>query len=145
MRLLLALLLLVVSAPVFSQSSATASVAAEIVVPVTITKTQDLRFNNPKSGGRTRVSPIARAGANQPAVFMIGGEPAYILDFTIDQPAEINPNATSSMTMHSFTAARYHDTNGALLLCIGSTLNLKSTIASGKFESEPVRITLNYN
>ncbi len=152
----------------FAQASATASVSANIVTPITIVKTIDMHFGNlavsatvagtaimapgstRSTGGAGGVSLPANTGTVSAATFTVSGEPTYTYSITLPSVATITDASSHSMTVNTFTSnpssTGVLSGGGAQTLTVGATLNVAAGQASGTYSnSTGVPVTVNYN
>ena len=152
-----------------AQSVASASVAATIVVPISIEKTAagDLSFGNIASGNTAGIliltangQRLAEGGVNLPssagnisaAEFLITGEVSSTFSISLPATPLMLTNtevSNETMTVDSFTsfpASSGTLSEGKQIIRVGATLNIKAMQATGLYKSsEPFQITVNYN
>ena len=154
--------LLVVGSTTFAQSTASADASANIVEPLQITKTADLKFGNiaagPSAGQvdmsisdvRTAtggVTLIAAGNVSNAAAFDIIGYADA--SFTISLPASILiASGANDMLVDNFTsslgAASTLDAAGAAALKVGATLNVDANQPVGLYTGS-FDVTVAYN
>jgi hypothetical protein len=163
----IALLITGFSAKSFAQASdyATATAAATIVAPISITKTIDMEFGNiavgatdgtvvlDPAGSRTPTGGItlpAATGTVSAASFDVEGEGTYTYAITL--PASVvltRQTGTETMTVNAFTStpsAIGTLLGGAQTLTVGATLNVSTGQVPGNYvSSAPFTVTVNYN
>lgn len=148
-----------------AQVSATASVTATIVNPITITKTADLRFGNvavlSSTAGTVDITPAgvrspgggvtlpATTGTVGGASFTIAGESGYTYAITLPtDPLDITSGA-NTMTVTAFVSSPANTgtlTGGTETLRVGATLNVDAGQPTGTYTSEtPFTVEVNYN
>lgn len=151
----------------FAQSSATASVAATVIAPITIVKSMDMNFGNAAvsvvSGGTVILSPSgsrtaggggvtlpANTGTVAAASFTVTGAPAYTYSISLPSSAVINGPAAATMTVNNFTstppATGVLSNGGSQTISVGATLNVAPSQTSGSYTNPTaLPITVNYN
>ena len=152
----------------FAQATATASVAANIITPITIVKTVDMNFGNVAvsatiagtavlapagtrtTGGAGGVTLPATNGTVSAASFTVSGQASYTYAITLPTTATITDGSSHSMTVNSFTsspsATGVLSTGGSQTLTVGATLNVTAAQAPGAYTNATgVPVTVNYN
>ncbi len=152
----------------FAQASATASAAATIITPITITKTADMNFGNVAvsatiagtavlapagtrtTGGAGGVTLPSTTGTVAAASFTVAGQASYTYAITLPTTCTLSDGASHSMTVNTFTSSPA--TTGTLsgtgtqTLNVGATLNVSAAQASGTYTNATgVPVTVNYN
>ncbi|WP_242692267.1 DUF4402 domain-containing protein [Aridibaculum aurantiacum] len=168
----LGLILAAFSTGVNAQASATATAAANIINPISITKNVDLNFGNvavqastggtvvlTPAGGRTATSGVtlpAVAGTVTAAQFTVSGEGARTYSITLPSSVVLE-NGSNTMTANNFTSDPTNTTGAGLLsgsaggtgtqvVRVGATLNVDPAQAAGAYISlTPFTVTVNYN
>ena len=150
-----------------AQATATASVTANVIAPVSLAKTVDMNFGNAAvaagAGGMVILNPAstrstsgtgvtlpATAGTVSAAAFTVSGAPNYTYAITLPSSAVITGPASSTMTVTSFTSAPSAtgvlSTGGTQTLTVGATLNVIAGQAAGTYTNATgVPVTVNYN
>jgi hypothetical protein len=152
----------------FAQASATASVTANIITPITIVKTVDMNFGNVAvsatvagttilapagtrtTGGAGGVTLPANTGTVTAATFTVSGEPTFTYAITLPSSATITDASSHTMTVNSFTSnpssTGVLSGGGSQTLTVGATLNVLAGQASGSYTNATgVPVTVNYN
>ena len=152
----------------FAQASATASVTANIITPITIVKTVDMNFGNVAvsatlsgtavlapagtrtTGGGGGVTLPANNGTVSGASFTVSGQASYTYAITLPTSCTITDGASHSMTVNAFTSSLGStgtlSSGGTQTLNVGATLNVAAAQASGTYtNSTGVPVTVNYN
>jgi hypothetical protein len=160
----LGMILMGFSATSFAQVNATATAAATIVTPISISKTIDMNFGNVAVSGTNLGTVVllpagtrtATGGVTLPitngtvtaASFTVGGFANST--YTITLPTSVTLNSgTNTMTADTFTSDPA--TTGALvggtqILNVGATLKVAAAQAPGAYlSSTPFTVTVNYN
>ena len=152
----------------FAQATATASCSANIITPITITKTVDMNFGNVavsatvsgtailapggtrSTGGGGGVTLPATTGTVSAATFTVAGQASYTYAITLPASCTISDGSSHTMTVNAFTsspsATGTLSTGGIQTLTVGATLNVASGQASGAYTNATgVPVTVNYN
>src|SRR6201986_437251 len=130
----------------FAQATATASAAATIITPITITKTADMNFGNVAvsatiagtavlapagtrtTGGAGGVTLPATTGAVSAADFTVAGTPDYTYSITLPSTTTITDGSGNNMTVDGFTsspsATGVLSSGGSQDLTVGATLTV---------------------
>src|ERR1700744_6017200 len=131
----------------FAQASATASASANIITPISITKTVDMNFGNVAvsattagtvilstggtrtTGGAGGVTLPAVAGTVAAATFTVSGLASYTYAITLTSSAVITDGSTHQMTVNGFTSnpsstGTLGASTGTQTLQLGATLNV---------------------
>ncbi|MEK7719184.1 MAG: DUF4402 domain-containing protein [Bacteroidota bacterium] len=152
-------------------ASATATSAATIVTPISITKTGDMNFGNVSvnanpgtvvllpAGTRSATGGVtvtaAMGGTITAATFDVAGQANYT--YSISLPVGATPvtlthtNAVNTMTAGTFSSAAASGTMGTLsaggvqTLNVGATLNVAGGQLAGVYTSTAFTVTVNYN
>lgn len=150
----------------FAQATASASVTATIVTPISISKTVDMNFGNvavtgtagtvvlDPAGVRTKTAGVtlpATTGTVTAASFTVSGQGNYT--YTITLPSTdytITRNSGSeTMIVNAFTSAPTGTgalTSGSQTLTVGATLNVSANQAAGIYTNGTgFNVTVNYN
>ncbi len=150
-----------------AQATATASVSANVIAPVSLAKTVDMNFGNAAvavgAGGTVVLNPAssrsttgagvtlpATAGTVSAASFTVSGAPNYTYAITLPSSAVISGPASSSMTVASFTsspsATGLLSVSGTQILTVGASLSVSAGQHSGTYtNATAVPVTVNYN
>lgn len=158
--------LAVFSLPSLAQESATATVTATIVAPISITKDVDMNFGNvavqSSTGGTVVLSPAGvrttTGGVTLPtttgdvfaASFTVSGVDGYTYSITLPTAAvTITNTAGNTMTVTDFTSSPAGTgtlTGGSETLNVGATLNVTAAQPPGTYVSAtPFTVTVNYD
>ncbi|MCK9410879.1 MAG: DUF4402 domain-containing protein [Prolixibacteraceae bacterium] len=151
----------------YGQVSATATSAATIVTPISITKTVNMNFGNVSvnaNAGTVVLTPAGTrsvtGGATTPATvgtvtaasFDIAGAINYTYTITLPAAATTlkHTNNTDQMTVDTWTSSPTPtgtlDGTGAQTLTVGATLNVGASQLAGVYTSTaPFTVTVNYN
>jgi hypothetical protein len=151
----------------YAQVSATATSAATIVTPITITKTVDMNFGNVSvnsNAGTVVLTPAgsrsvtggattpATAGTVTAASFDIAGQANYTYSITLPGGATTltHTNNTDTMTADTWTSSPTPtgtlNGSGAQTLTVGATLHVGASQLAGVYLSgTPFTVTVNYN
>ncbi|MCD6010236.1 MAG: hypothetical protein K0Q79_98 [Flavipsychrobacter sp.] len=152
----------------FAQATATASASANIITPITISKTVDMNFGNVAvsatlsgtavlapagtrtTGGGGGVTLPATNGTVSAASFTVSGQASYTYAITLPTSCTITDGASHSMTVNSFTSSPSStgtlSSGGTQTLNVGATLNVAAAQASGSYTNATgVPVTVNYN
>ena len=151
----------------FAQATATASCSANIITPITITKTVDMNFGNVAvsattartavlapagtrtTGGAGGVTLPATTGTVAAASFTVAGQASYTYAITL--PGTINiSSGSNTMSVSSFTSTPATtgtlSGSGSQTLNVGATLNVAAAQAPGAYTNATgVAVTVNYN
>lgn len=152
---------------VFAQATDKASITANIITPITITKNVDMNFGNAAvqvsaggtvvltpSGVRTGTAGVTLpsvSGTVTPAQFVISGAANYTYAITLPNTVLIYDNMNShNMTVNTFTSTPSVtgtlSATGSQRLDIGATLWVGSGQTAGSYSSStPFNVTVNYN
>ena len=156
------------STATFAQATATASASANIIQPITITKTVDMNFGNVAvsatipgtailtpagtrtTGGSGGVTLPATTGTVSAASFTVAGQAGYTYAITLPVSCTISDGATHSMTVDNFTSSPTStgvlSSGGTETLNVGATLNVAAGQAAGLYTNATgVPVTVNYN
>jgi hypothetical protein len=165
-KLIVTALAMIVSASgAFAQSSATATVTATIVTPISLTKTVDMNFGNvavqTSTGGTVVLTPAsarsvtggvtlpATIGTVAAASFTVTGQGTYTYAITLPSTAVTLTSGGNTMTADTFTStpsATGALTAGTQTLNVGATLNVAAAQNAGVYVSgTPFTVTVNYN
>ena len=151
----------------FAQATATASCSANIITPITITKTVDMNFGNVAvsattagtavlapagtrtTGGAGGVTLPANNGTVAAASFTVAGQATYTYAITLPSTATISSGG-NTMTVNTFTSSPATTSTlsgtGSQTLTVGATLNVAAGQASGAYtNATAVPVTVNYN
>jgi hypothetical protein len=161
-----AIVLFAFSASAFSQVSATATAAATIITPISITKTGDMNFGNVAvnaAGGTVVLLPAgtrsatlgvtlpAAAGTVSAATFDVAGSGTSTYSIAIAPASILITSGGNSMSVGTFTSTPSGTgalTAGAQTINVGATLNVGGSQPSGSYTT-PVgnefTVTVNYN
>ncbi len=152
----------------FAQASATASCAATIITPISISKTVDMNFGNiavsaatsgtvvlstsssRTTGGAGGVTLPSTNGTVTSAEFTVSGEASYTYAITLPSTATLSDGSSHTMTVGSFTsnpsATGTLSSGGTQTLKLGATLSVSAAQAAGTYtNSTGVPVTVNYN
>ena len=143
-------------------ASASATVSASIVTPITIFKNADLLFGNikvsTKIGGTTIISPsglhtasggVTSSGTHGAASFTVSEQDNYTYGVTLPTTATINELNPNLITVSDFTSApsdlgTIH--SGSQNISVGATLNLKAAESNDTYTgSASFIVAVNYN
>lgn len=150
-----------------AQSTATATATANIVTPISISKTVDMNFGNiavtstagsvilAPDGGRTKSGGVtlpAVAGTVTAASFTVSGTANYAYNITFPTTAVALINGSNSMNATDFLSSLGGSgSNGSLsgtgsqVVTMGATLAVAASQAAGSYVSDPFNVTVNYN
>jgi len=151
----------------FAQATATASASANVVTPITITKTVDMNFGNiavsatlagtavmtpggtRSTGGAGGVTLPSTTGTVSAASFNVAGQASYTYAITLPTTATIS-SGTNTMTVNAFTsspsATGALSAGGTQTLTVGATLNVANAQPAGAYtNATAVPVTVNYN
>ncbi len=150
-----------------AQSTATAGVAASVIVPITIVKNVDMNFGNASvsavSGGSIVLAPAgtrttagpgvtlpAATGTVAAAAFTITGAPGFTYAITLPGSVVINGPGASSMSVSGFTSTPSGTGNissgGTQYLTVGATLNIAPSQVPGAYtNATAIPVVVNYN
>ena len=151
----------------FGQSAATASTTANLITPISLTKTNDLRFGNiavsatlagttimapagsRTTGGAGGVTLPSTTGTFGSASFTVAGQASYTYAITLPTTATIS-SGSNTMTVNAFTsspsATGTLSAGGTQALTVGATLNVANGQAAGSYtNATAVPVTVNYN
>jgi hypothetical protein len=151
----------------FGQATATASASANVIAPISMTKTVDLNFGNiavsvsaggtvvlvpagtRSAGGAGGVTLPVTSGTVAPATFTISGNASYTYAITLPSSVTIT-NGSQSMTVNGFSSTPSSTgtigTGGTQNLTVGATLNVSAAQNPGTYTNATgVPVTVNYN
>jgi hypothetical protein len=151
----------------FAQATATASASANVIAPISMTKTVDLNFGNiavsvsaggtvvlvpsgtRSAGGAGGVTLPVTSGTVAPATFTISGNASYTYAITLPSTVTIT-NGSNSMTVNGFSSLPASTgtigTGGTQNLTVGATLNVSPAQNPGTYTNATgVPVTVNYN
>lgn len=151
----------------FAQATATASTSANIITPISITKTADMNFGNiavsatiagtaamtpagvRSTGGAGGVTLPATTGTVSAASFTVSGQGSYTYAITLPSSATLT-SLGHTMTITSFTsspsATGLLAPGGTQTLTVGGTLNVAAAQSAGTYtNATAVPVTVNYN
>lgn len=150
-----------------AQSTATATATANIVTPISITKTVDMNFGNiavtsssgtvilAPAGGRTKTGGVtlpAVAGTVTAASFTVSGTANYAYNITFPTTPVSLINGSNSMNASDFLSSLgVSGSNGTLsgtgsqVVTMGATLTVSASQAAGTYVSSAFNVTVNYN
>ncbi len=151
--------------PLSAQSSAGASSTANIITPISISKSVDMNFGNiavkssaggtvvlNPSGTRTQTGGVTlpvTSGTTSAASFTVTGEGVYTYSITLPSSSLTIANGVNSMTVSAFTSSPSSTgtlTAGSQTVKVGATLNVNAAQATGIYTStSPFNVTVNYN
>lgn len=155
-----------IATSVSAQESATATVTATIVTPISISKTVDMNFGNiavqsttggtvvlGTNGTRSTTGGVtlpATAGTVTAAEFAIGGQGTYTYTITLpSSDISLSDGSSHTMVVNTFVsnpATTGQLTAGAQTLKVGATLTVAAAQAAGTYTSgTPFTVTVNYN
>lgn len=150
------------AAPAAAANSTTADGKVLLLVPLTLTKVQDLKFGtivssavagtvtiNAKTGARTHAGGVTEvlSDAGQRGLFAWAGTPGQPVDFDITYPATLDDGAGHSVQVavlflqNSSTIA---DVNGIAQTGVGGSILIAANQAAGTY-SNTFDVTANYN
>jgi len=151
----------------YAQNTATASVSANVVVPIAIVKNVDMSFGNASvsvsSGGTVVLTPSgtrsaggsgitlpATAGTVAAARFTVSGAPTYTYAITLPSSVIMNGPGSATMTVNGFTsvpaASGTLNSGGIQTLSVGATLTVAASQTPGMYtNATAVPVTVNYN
>jgi len=152
----------------FAQASATASCAATIITPISISKTVDMNFGNiavaaatsgtvvlstasaRTTGGAGGVTLPSTTGTVAAAQFSIAGQASYTYAITLPTNASLSDGSGHTMTVSSFTsnpsATGTLSSGGTQTLYVGATISVAAAQAAGSYTNATgVPVTVNYN
>jgi hypothetical protein len=153
------------SLTVNAQVKAVAETSANIVGPISISKSVDLSFGNvavsPTLAGTVVLDPASSrtktGGVTLPVItgivtaakFTVSGEGGTTYAITFDNPSIILSNGTQTMTVDNFTStptATGSLATGTEDIFVGGTLNVAAAQASGLYtNASGLVVTVNYN
>ena len=151
-----------------AQSTASSSISATIVTPISIAKDVDMNFGNiavTASGGTVVLAPAgtrtATGGVTLPVVsgtvaaaaFTVTGQSAYTYDITLPAGNIVLSSGGNSMNASSFTCsigltagALSTGVTGSQSFNVGATLAVSANQAAGSYTTAtPFNVTVNYN
>jgi hypothetical protein len=148
-----------------AQETASATVTATIVTPISITKTVDMNFGNvavqsstagtvvlAPAGTRTATGGVTlptTAGTVTAASFTVNGTAGYTYTITLPSTATTITSGANTMTVTNFTSSPSGTgtlTGGSQVLNVGATLNVSAGQPAGEYVSAtPFDVTVNYN
>lgn len=149
---------------VSAQASASATITANVLVPISITKVTDLNYGNisvsavpgtltiDPAGSRTATGGVSLpvvSGTVTPATFTVNGAGGSTYSITLPGAPTILTSGANTMTSNSY--ASVPSGTGTLLLgsqtlAEGSTLTVGASQAAGLYVSAtPFTVTVNYN
>lgn len=162
----LAIVMIAFSVSTFAQVTATATAAATIVTPITITKTTDMNFGNiavnaslgtvvlPAAAAPVRTvtggcTLPATAGTVAAAAFTVTGQSGFTYSITLPASASLT-GPGPAMTADTFVsnptvAAGGLLTGGTQTLYVGATLHVAASQTAGAYISAAFNVTVNYN
>ena len=163
------ILLVWVSKTSYGQASATASVSATIVTPISISKTNDMNFGRvavTSTAGNVILAPAGTRSTTggvtlpstggtsdvSPAIFTVSGTANYTYSITLPSTDVTISNGSATMTVNTFTSSPTVASGGTLdgsgdqTLQVGATLHVSANQAAGLYTSAtPFTVTVNYN
>lgn len=166
LTLLIALLIVGLSANAFAQVTATASTTATIIAPIAISKTLDMNFGNvaisaasgtvalATDGTRTPLGGAtlpATAGTVSAASFAVTGAGSYTYTITLPATAITLTGATAGVTVDAFVSnpsgTGTLSAGGTQTVLVGATLNLPAGgVTAGSYSNAAgLTVTVNYN
>lgn len=148
-----------------AQETASATVTATIVTPISITKDVDMNFGNvavqSTAGGTVVLTPAgtrtATGGVTLPttggtitaASFTVNGTSGYTYGITLPTTSLTITSGANTMTVTNFTsdpAGTGTLTGGTEVLNVGATLNVSAAQPAGTYVSAtPFDVTVNYD
>ncbi|QHS58121.1 DUF4402 domain-containing protein [Chitinophaga agri] len=148
-----------------AQETASATVTATIVTPISITKDVDMNFGNvavqsttagtvvlTPAGTRTRTGGVTlptTAGTVTAASFTVAGTTGYTYTITLPTTPLTITSGANTMTVTAFTSDPSGTgtlTGGSQVLNVGATLNVSAGQPAGVYVSgTPFDVTVNYN
>lgn len=155
------------SKQLYAQATATASVSATVIAPVSLAKNVDLNFGNAAvsagTGGVVILStsstrsttgggvtlPVT-AGTVSAANFTVSGAPGYTYAITLPSSATITGPSSATMTVSSFNstpaATGTLNAGGTQTLTVGASLTVAAGQRAGSYtNATAVPVTVNYN
>lgn len=152
----------------FAQATATASCSANIITPISISKTTDMNFGNVAvsatlsgtvvlapagtrtTGGGGGVTLPSTTGTVSAAAFTVSGQASYTYAITLPSSCTISDGSSHTMTVNGFTSSPSStgtlSTGGTQTLTVGATLNVSAAQAANSYtNSTGVPVTVNYN
>jgi hypothetical protein len=165
LTLLIALLLVGISANAFAQATATASTTATIIAPIAISKTVDMNFGNvaidatagtvvlATDNSRTRTGGVTlptTVGTVTAASFHVTGSGSFTYSITLPAAPITLAGPTASVTVGTFVSDPTPTgtlTAGAQDVLVGATLNLPAGgVTAGTYSNAAgLTVTVNYN
>jgi len=152
----------VTAVPAWAANSSTANGKVLLLVPLTLTKVQDLEFGtivsspvagtvtiNAKTGARTHAGGVMEVPSDpgQRGLFAWAGTPGQPVDFDITYPATLDDGAGHSVQVavlflqNSSTIA---DVNGIAQTGVGGSILISANQAAGTY-TNTFDVTANYN
>jgi len=148
-----------------AQETASATVTATIVTPISITKDVDMNFGNvavqsttggtvvlTPAGTRTRTGGVTlptTAGTVTAAQFTVSGTSGYTYTITLPTTPLTITSGANTMTVTAFTSTPSGTgtlTGGSEVVNVGATLNVAAAQPAGVYVSgTPFNVTVNYN
>ncbi|ACU62347.1 DUF4402 domain-containing protein [Chitinophaga pinensis] len=148
-----------------AQETASATVTATIVTPISITKDVDMNFGNvavrSSAGGTVVLTPAGTrtttggvtlpttAGTVTAASFTVNGTSGYTYVITLPTTPLTITSGANTMTVTAFTSDPSGTgtlTGGTQVLNVGATLNVSAAQPAGQYVSgTPFNVTVNYN
>ncbi len=156
--------LLALSVGAIAQATATATVSATVITPISITNTANMNFGNvavsattagtvllTPAGGRTAgggVTLPAATGTVTAASFTVNGSGSSTYAITLPSAAVTLTSGAATMTATLFTSNPSGTgtlASGAQTLNVGATLNVAAGQTAGSYTSGTFDVTVNYN
>lgn len=148
-----------------AQETASATVTATIVTPISITKDVDMNFGNvavrSSAGGTVVLTPAGTrtttggvtlpttAGTVTAASFTVNGTSGYTYVITLPTTPLTITSGANTMTVTAFTSDPSGTgtlIGGTQVLNVGATLNVSAAQPAGQYVSgTPFNVTVNYN
>jgi hypothetical protein len=145
--------------------SASATVSATIVTPISITKTTDMNFGNVSVAGSAGTVILSTAGARTTtggcslstanpgtvtaAAFTVNGTGTYTYAITLPSTATTIVNGGNNMTVDTYVSNPSGTgalTAGTQTLLVGGTLHVSATQATGLYTlASGLSVTVSYN
>ncbi len=146
----------------FGQSSATATATADLVTPISISKTLDMNFGTLASSGtagtlilatdNSRTSSggvkILTATTGQAATFTVTGSGTQTYSITLPSTDVSLVSGANSLIANTFTSNPTPTgtlNGGTQTLLVGATLNVPANQIAGTYVSSNFTVTVNYN
>lgn len=150
------------SSPASAANTASADARALLLIPLTITKVQDLDFGtivessvagtvtiNAATGARTHNGGVTEVASDpgQRAVFDWAGTPGQQVNFDIAYPATLDDGAGNSVQvalLYLQSSSGIADVNGVVEVGVGGSLLISANQPAGSY-SNTFTVTANYN